>query len=124
MRRSVEPSTLLPLKADVFTILLVLLDGAAHGYRMIKAAEERTGRKGQLQPGALYRLLKQMLDLGMVIEVPAPEAEGTRDERRRYYGITPFGRAVARAEAVRMAELVGLSRRHWALPEGASRDPA
>ena len=83
MRRSVEPSTLLPLKADVFTILLVLLDGAAHGYRMIKAAEERTGRKGQLQPGALYRLLKQMLDLGMVTEVPAPEAEGTRDERRR-----------------------------------------
>lgn len=118
MPRSADPSDFLPLKPDVFTILLVLLDGHAHGYRMIKAAEERTGRKGQLQPGALYRMLKQMLDQGMVVEVAPPVAEDTRDERRRYYGITPFGRAVARAEAKRMAELVGLSRRHRLLGEG------
>jgi DNA-binding PadR family transcriptional regulator len=105
-----EPTAFLPLKADVFTILLVLVDGDAHGYRMIKAAEERTGRRGQLQPGALYRLLKQMLDHHLVEEVEPPPARRDHDERRRYYRITPFGRAVARAEAQRMAALVQWSR--------------
>ena len=115
-----DPAAFLPLKPDVFTILLVLLDGDAHGYRMIKAAEERTGRKGQLQPGALYRLLKQMLYSDLVGEVAAPEGDGAREDRRRYYRITPFGRRVAQAEAQRMAELVGLSRRHRLIEEGKS----
>lgn len=110
--------SLLPLRPDVFTILLVLLDGDCHGYGMIKAAEERQGRKGQLQPGALYRLLKQMLYEGMIEEVPAEEAPADSDERRRYYRITAFGRAVAAAEARRMAELVEISARHRLLEEG------
>lgn len=116
MASPIDPSSFLPLKPDVFTILLVLLDGDAHGYRMIKAAEERTGRKGQLQPGALYRLLKQMLDADLVREVVGTDE--VRDDRRRYYRITPFGRAVAQAEAERMAELVGLSRKHHLIEEG------
>jgi DNA-binding PadR family transcriptional regulator len=112
-----DPAVFLPLKPDVFAILLVLLEGDAHGYRMIKAAEERTGRRGQLQTGALYRLLRQMLDQDLVREVEAPAA-GEHDERRRYYRITPFGREVAEAEAERMAELVSLSRRHQLIKEG------
>jgi DNA-binding PadR family transcriptional regulator len=107
-----DAQSLLPLRPDVFTILLVLLDGDCHGYGMIKAAEKRQGRKGQLQPGALYRLLKQLLDEGMIEEVPADEAPPDSDERRRYYRITSFGRDVAGAEARRMAELVELSARH------------
>ncbi|MGD8330211.1 MAG: helix-turn-helix transcriptional regulator [Acidobacteriota bacterium] len=110
--------SLLPLRPDVFTILLVLLDGDCHGYGMIKAAEERQGRKGQLQPGALYRLLKQMLEEDMIGEVPADQAPADGDERRRYYRITDFGRAVAAAEARRMAELVEISARHQLLEEG------
>lgn len=113
--------SLLPLKADVFTILLVLLDGDCHGYGMIKAAEERDGRKGQLQPGALYRLLKQLLDEGMIEEIPADEAPPDADERRRYYRITAFGRDVAAAEARRMAGLLEISARHRLLEEGETR---
>jgi DNA-binding PadR family transcriptional regulator len=118
MPGSLDPAAFLPLKPDVFSILLVLLEGDAHGYRMIKAAEERTGRKGQLQPGALYRLLRQMLDHDLVCEVEAPAAVGDHDERRRYYRITRFGRQVAEAEAARMADLVDLSRRHRLIKEG------
>jgi len=84
-----DPTSFLPLRPDVFTILLVLLDGDCHGYGMIKAAEEQQGPKGQLQPGALYRLLKQLMDGGMIEEVPAGEAPDDSDERRRYYRITP-----------------------------------
>lgn len=113
-----DVSSLIPLRPDVFTILLVLLDGDCHGYGMIKAAEERRGRVGQLQPGALYRLLKQMLDEDMIEEVPASEAPPDSDERRRYYRITSFGREAAAAEARRMAELVEISARHRLLEEG------
>jgi len=109
---------LLPLKPDVFTILLVLLDGDCHGYGMIKAAEERRGRKGELQPGALYRLLKQLLDDGMIAEVPPDDAPPDADDRRRYYRITGFGRSVAAAEARRMAELVEISTQHRLLEDG------
>ena len=51
-----------------------------------------------------------MLDDDLIVEVherPAPELD---DERRRYYRITKFGRAVARAEANRLSELVRLAR--------------
>jgi len=118
MTHAHEAERFLPLKPDVFTILLVLLDGDTHGYRMIKAAEERTGRRGQLQPGALYRLLKQMLDQDLVREVDPPDEMESRDERRRYYRITRLGHLVAEAEASRMAELVGVWRKHHPIKEG------
>ena len=107
----------LPLRPDVFTILLVLLEGARHGYGIIKDAEERQGRKGQLQPGALYRLLRQLLEDALIEEVPHSERPCGADERRRYYRITAFGREVAAAEARRMAELVELSSKHRLLEE-------
>jgi hypothetical protein len=60
-----------------------------------------------------------MLEDGLIVEVrerPAPELD---DERRRYYRITPFGAAVARAEARRLAELVKLARAHGLAPRRA-----
>ena len=45
-----------------------------------------------------------MLEQGLLVETrerPAPEED---DERRRYYRITPFGTAVAKAEARRLAQ--------------------
>jgi len=108
----IDTDAYLPLRPDVFTILLGLLDDDCHGYGMIKAAEERQGRPGQLQPGALYRLLKQLLDDGMIEQLSAADAPADSDERRRYYRITAFGREVAAAEAQRMAQLVELSAKH------------
>lgn len=115
--KGADAQSFLPLRADVFTILLVLLDGDRHGYGIIKAAEERGGRKGRLQPGALYRLLKQLLDAGLIEELSAEETPDAADERRRTYRITAFGREVAAAEAQRMAELVKISARHRLLEE-------
>ena len=43
--------------------------------------------------------VQRMLEQGLITETeerPAPELD---DERRRYYRLTPFGKAVARAEA-------------------------
>ena len=51
-------TTKLPLKPDVFLILMILIDGESHGYGIIKEAEARTNGELRLQAGALYRRLK------------------------------------------------------------------
>jgi DNA-binding PadR family transcriptional regulator len=119
---SFDPSRLLPLRHDVFEILLTLLEGETHGYGIIKRANEGSRRRGQLQPGALYRLLRQMLADALVEEVSAPKSNPPTDERRRYYRITAFGRAVARSEARRMEGLVVAARKRRLLTARANSD--
>jgi DNA-binding PadR family transcriptional regulator len=58
-----------------------------------------------------------MQEQGLIVETrerPAPEED---DERRRYYRITPFGSAVARAEARRLTQMVRLARACGLAPE-------
>lgn len=115
-----KPESLLPLKPDVFSVLLVLMEGPAHGYAIMQAARDRSLSGGQLQPGAMYRVLKRMLEDGLLEEVPESEVPDDSDERRRTYRVTGFGRATAAAEARRMESLVSVSRAH-ALLDGAKR---
>jgi DNA-binding PadR family transcriptional regulator len=95
---------LLPLSPAVFEILLVLVDGEMHGYRIRQEVAERTGGAVRLLPGTLYRAISRMLEMGLIEESdqrPAPEMD---DERRRYYKATEFGRRVLQAEARRLAD--------------------
>jgi DNA-binding PadR family transcriptional regulator len=101
---------LLPLPTATFHILLALAKEDRHGYAVIQDVEQRTGGEIRLSAGTLYRSIQRMLEQGLLRETrdrPAPELD---DERRRYYRITPFGQAVARAEARRMADLVRMAR--------------
>ncbi len=102
-----RPAAVLPVKPDVFMVLLVLLDGERHGYGIMQDAAERSGGEVRLQPGALYRMLKRLLEEGLV-----EETTDQTDERRRYYRIAALGKQVAAAEARRMARLVDASRAH------------
>jgi len=105
-----SPEDLVPLKPDVFLILSVIARGEQYGYGIMQEAERLTGGETRLQPGALYRRLRWMLDQGLVEELderPVPASED--DDRRRYYGVTAFGRRVARAEAERMRHLLGVA---------------
>jgi DNA-binding PadR family transcriptional regulator len=81
-----------------------------HGYAVIQEVAIRTNGTLKLSPGTLYRSIQRMLEQGLIQEAaerPAPELD---DERRRYYRITSAGRAVAKAEARRLAQLVKLAR--------------
>jgi DNA-binding PadR family transcriptional regulator len=101
---------LLPLPTATFHILLAIAKEDRHGYAVIQDVEQRTNGEIRLSAGTLYRSIQRMLEQGLLRETrdrPAPELD---DERRRYYRITPFGQAVARAEAQRMAELVKMAR--------------
>jgi DNA-binding PadR family transcriptional regulator len=105
-----KPDALLPLPAATFHILMALAEEDRHGYAIIQDVAARTGGELKLSAGTLYRSIQRMLEQGLISETrerPAPELD---DERRRYYRITPFGVAVARAETRRVAQLVKLAR--------------
>jgi DNA-binding PadR family transcriptional regulator len=105
-----EIDALLPLPAATFHILLALADDDRHGYAIIQDVAARTGGELQMSAGTLYRSIHRMRDQGLLVETsdrPAPDED---DERRRYYRITPFGAAVAGAEARRLAQLLRMAR--------------
>jgi DNA-binding PadR family transcriptional regulator len=113
------PDSLLPLPTATFHILLSLAGEDRHGYAIIQDVAARTAGEVRLSAGTLYRSIQRMLEQDLVIEVherPAPEED---DERRRYYRLTEFGAAVARAEARRLANLVRLASARGLAPEKA-----
>jgi DNA-binding PadR family transcriptional regulator len=114
-----EIETLLPLPSATFHILLALAEDDRHGYAIIQDVETRTGGELKLSAGTLYRSIQRMLEQGLLVETrdrPAPEED---DERRRYYRITPFGLAVAKAETRRLTDLVRMARAAGFMPRRA-----
>ncbi len=99
-------SRYLPLKPVLFWVLLVLVDGASHGYGVLKEIESRTEGTIRLEPGNLYRYVKKLLELELIVEIDTPDGVEASDSRRRYYDLTDLGRSVVRAEAERMRSLV------------------
>ena len=97
---------LLPLTPATFAILLALAGGEKHGYAImseIAAASDGVLRVG---PGTLYHSIKQLLVSGLIEESGDRPDPALDDQRRRYYRLTTFGRHVAQAEAVRLAQMV------------------
>jgi DNA-binding PadR family transcriptional regulator len=109
----------LPLPPATFHILIALADGDRHGYAIIQNIGVRTNSAVRLSAGTLYRSVQRMLEQGLVEEAherPAPDED---DERRRYYRLTEFGAAVARAEARRLSDLVKLAKASGFAPDVA-----
>jgi DNA-binding PadR family transcriptional regulator len=113
---------LLPLPPTTFHILLALFEEERHGYAIIQDVEARTAGELRLSAGTLYRTIARLVEQGLITEVTA---EVTRrraagdDPRRRYYRLTPFGIAVARAETRRLSQLVRMARAKGLKPETA-----
>jgi len=109
---------LLPLPPATFHILLALVDQERHGYAIIQDVEQRTDGELRLSAGTLYRSIARMVEQGLIVEVvKRAAARLDDDERRRYYRVTPFGTAVARAEMARLSQLVRLARARGLTPE-------
>ena len=114
--RDPDPSTFLPLPPATFHILLAVADEDRHGYAIIQDVVARTNGELKLSAGTLYRSIQRMLDAGLIVEARKRPAPAMDDERRRYYSITPFGTAVARAEMRRLTQLVRLARARGLTP--------
>ena len=111
-----DPRTFLPLTPHAFHVLLALMDGELHGYGIILDVQQRTDGEVKLRTGTLYTILRRLAEDGLITESDARPAADEDDERRRYYGQTPLGRAVVKAEAARLERLVQFARDKRALP--------
>jgi DNA-binding PadR family transcriptional regulator len=101
-------ASLLPLQPTTFHILLSLTDEERHGYAIILEVARRTQGELKLSAGTLYRSIQRMVESGLITETRnRPDMD---DERRRYYRITPLGKAVAEAEAGRLRDLLKMAR--------------
>jgi DNA-binding PadR family transcriptional regulator len=88
------------LTPAMFNVLLALADGDKHGYAILKEV--------QVSTGTLYGIIKRLLEDGLAIEVTGRRGVPDDDQRRRYYRLTPEGRAVE--EARRMERLLDRAR--------------
>ncbi len=112
-----EIDALLPLPPATFHILVALAGDDRHGYAVIQDISARTNGEVQLSAGTLYRSIQRMLEQGLISESRQRPARALDDERRRYYRLTPFGTAVARAEARRLTQMLELARQSGLAPE-------
>jgi DNA-binding PadR family transcriptional regulator len=101
---------LLPLQTAAFHILIALANGDRHGYAVMQDVDQRTGGELRLSAATLYRTIQRLLEQGLIRETRERPTPALDDERRRYYRLTEFGAAVARAEAKRMSDLVRMAR--------------
>ena len=105
---STNPLEHLPLKPVDLEILLALAESDQHGYGLVQAVAAHTNQLIVLDPGNLYRVIKRLLETGLVAESGrrSPDDAG---ERRRYYKLTTLGERVLAAELDRLRRLVNAS---------------
>jgi DNA-binding PadR family transcriptional regulator len=111
-----DPRELLPLTPAMFEVLIALADGEKHGYAIIKEVGRRTGGQVVLSAGTLYAIIRRFADEGVIKETQERPDPALDDERRRYYRLTDFGRAVAKAEAGRMETALRMARSKQLIP--------
>jgi DNA-binding PadR family transcriptional regulator len=99
-----------PLTPAVFQVLLSLADSDKHGYAILKDVEQQSAGEVQLSTGTLYAIIKRLLAEGWILENRKRPPMADDDQRRRYYSITPKGRAIATGEAERMEKLIARAR--------------
>ena len=111
-----DPRSFLPLTPAVFHILLSLADEDRHGYAIAEEVEAMTRGEVKLGPSTLYGTIDRMAEAALIVETDQRD----RDERRRYFHLTTLGRSVARAEALRLEQLLGIARAKAILSRGRS----
>lgn len=99
------------LPAASLHVVLALLDGELHGYALMRRVEELSDGAVRMGPGTLYGTLNRLVETGLIEETTDRSARGD-SERRRYYELTPQGRAVALDELTRLRTLVQRVGRH------------
>jgi DNA-binding PadR family transcriptional regulator len=114
---SSDPQSLLPLQAATFHILVALADRERHGYSIMQDVAARTDGKVRLSAATLYSSIRRMLEQGLIAELPESPDPESQDERRRYYGLTDFGRRVAMAEAQRLTAMLSQARQTGLIPK-------
>lgn len=115
-----DPKSFVPLKPQVFELLLTLADGSRHGYAIMQEVDERTAGRVRLLPGTLYRFLHRLVGEGLLVELPDRGEGDPGDRRRRVYELTAAGREVVRLESERLQATVEVARSKRVLEESGA----
>lgn len=89
----------LPLKEKEFYIMAALKDEPLYGYAAIKKIESLESIK--LGSATFYRLLKKLIDNGLVEEIDRLAVD---DEPRRFFRLSGLGEYVVDAEGLRRSQ--------------------
>ena len=84
----------LPLTESTYYIMLALVE-PLHGYGVMQMVEEISQGAVRLGPGTLYGVFGTLEKEGLI-------AKTGEEERRKYYALTPNGRAVLRSQIERL----------------------
>ena len=88
------------MREPTYFILAALQDEPRHGYAIIKQTEALSGGRVKPATGTLYTALDRLTGEGLVHVVREEVVNG---RARRYYALTPQGRAALEAEAAHLA---------------------
>ena len=103
-----------PLPLSAVHVLIAIGPKELHGYAIMSEIARITDGSVRLGPGTLYTSIKRLLTAGLLEESGERPDPALDDQRRRYYRLTPAGRAVASEEVRRLKALV-TSAQGWAL---------
>jgi DNA-binding PadR family transcriptional regulator len=93
-----------------YHVLLALAGAPLHGYAIKGVVAEESS--GTLTPraGSLYRVIARLMTAGYVVDA---EPKGAREPHpgleRKYYALTPSGRAALAAEARRLKQAAAMA---------------
>lgn len=104
--REPDARSFLPLTPLVFQVLVALADEPRHGYAIIGEVDTQTDGLIRLRTGTLYVLLQRLQQQRLIEGAERGVRAQDDDERRRYYRLTALGRAVLKAETVRLRAVV------------------
>jgi len=109
-----------PPSLPVLHIMLVLADGARHGYAIKQAVEHRTDGAIRLGPGTLYEAIQRLEEGGLIEETTAPTTEPAngQEAQRRYYRLTDRGWVSLRNDLKALGQLVDIGRANPRLGKG------
>ena len=95
------------LRTNWFHILVALAPGSLHGSAIARDVLDQSGGGLRLWPATLYRTLDDMVAARMIVELSGADHPEGESGRRRFYRVTPAGRAELATAADRMATLAG-----------------
>lgn len=78
-------------------ILRLILEKDRYGYEISKEISRRTDNRFQIKEATLYAVFQRLEKKGLITSY---EGDVSLGSRRRYYSVTPLGRAYFREEVV------------------------
>ena len=104
-----------------FHVLLALAGGPLHGYAIKDLVAEESGGTQTPRAGTLYRVIARLMTNGFVTDAePNGDTPPHPGLARKYYALTPSGRAALAAEARRQKQVAAIAEKRLGVARGRS----